>query len=279
MPMSPVGRTARWVAAQRALESKRADRLFEDSLAEPLAGADGFAMAMTARLVRPGLAKDAPDPYIPIRTAFLDNALLRAMAEGDLRQVVILAAGLDTRAFRLSWPPGTWLFEIDRDEIFDHKEVVLHAAAARPTCKRTVVRADLTRDWVWHLTAADFDPMRPAAFLVEGLLPYLDAAAVASLFEAIGPVAARGSWIGLDVVGNSMLTSPYVTPFLAFLQDMGCPWRFGTDEPEALLKRHGWSTTAVCPGEPGAHFGRWPYPVLPRDLPGIPRSYLVTGWR
>jgi methyltransferase (TIGR00027 family) len=279
MFMSPVGRTARWVAAQRAQESKRAERLFEDPLAEALAGEDGFAMAAAAREMRPALPKDAPDPYIPIRTAFLDEALMRAATEGALRQIVVLAAGLDARAFRLSWPPGTRLWELDRDEIFDHKEAVLRAAAARPTCERVVVRADLAHEWVTPLIRAGFDPIHPAAFLVEGLLPYLDAAAVDSLFGAIGQVAAPGSWIGLDVVGNSMLTSPYVTKFLAYLKQTGCPWHFGTDEPEALLNQHGWSATVVCPGEPGAHFGRWPYPVLPRDMPGIPRSYLVTGWR
>lgn len=279
MPMSPVGRTARWVAAQRAAETKRPERLFDDPLAEALAGEDGFAMAAAAREMRPALPKDAPDPYIPIRTAFLDDALMRAVTEVGLRQVVILAAGLDARAFRLPWPAGTRVFELDRDEIFDHKETVIRTAAARPTCERTVVRADLAHEWVGPLTRLGFDLSRPSAFLVEGLLPYLDAAAVTSLFEAIGKIAAPGSWIALDVMGQSMLTSPYVTKYLELLERMGCPWRFGTDEPEQLLAQHGWSATAVCPGEPGAHFGRWPYPVLPRETPGIPRSYLVTGWR
>ena len=100
----------------------------------------------------------------------IDDLLHHAVWKDGLRQVVLLAAGLDARAFRFDWPSDLRWFEIDRGEIFDHKESVLASMNASATCDRKIVRADLERDWITPLTAAGFDRSRPAFFVVEGLV-------------------------------------------------------------------------------------------------------------
>jgi methyltransferase (TIGR00027 family) len=277
--MTPIGLTSRWVAANRARETDAPNRLFDDPYARALAGEEGFALLSAGRRAILGAPADGPDPYLSIRTRFFDDALLRAVNEAGLRQVVLLAAGMDSRAFRLAWPGGVTLFEIDRDEVIDYKEAILGGQGAKPRCSRRVVRADLERDWTGPLTDAGFDKDRPAAFLVEGLLVYLEATAVCSLLATLERLARPESWLGADLVGTDLLSSPYMKPFLENLEQLGCPWRFGTAEPEQLLARHGWAATIVVPGEPEANYGRWPYPVAPRNMPGIPRSYLVTARR
>jgi methyltransferase (TIGR00027 family) len=277
--MSPVGLTSRWVAANRALESESADPLFADPYARPLAGETGFALLVESQKARSGAPTNGPDPYLSIRTRFFDDALLQAVTEGEIRQVVLLAAGMDARAFRLPWPEGVTLFEVDRAEVIDQKEAILDTLDARPRCARKTVRADLERDWIVPLRQSGFEEMRPAAFLVEGLLAYLEAGAVASLLSALQRVSWPGSWLGGDILGAEMLSSPYLKPFLERMEQLGCPWRFGTDEPEKLLIRYGWKAAIVVPGEPEANYGRWPYPVVPRSMPGIPRAYFATARR
>src|SRR4051794_19383775 len=208
--MSPVGLTAQWVAASRALETESANPLYTDPFARELAGLVGFAMNAAASAAT-GADATRPSPHLTIRTKFLDDGILAAVTEngGGLTQVVVLAAGMDARAFRLAWPPGSTLFEIDRDDIFDRKEAILARLDAKPACDRRIVRADLAQPWPQKLTDAGFDPRKPAAFLAEGLLMYLDEPAVLRLLDAVRTVAAPGSWMGLDLVNTDMLTSPY----------------------------------------------------------------------
>jgi methyltransferase (TIGR00027 family) len=277
--MNAVGLTSRWVAANRALETEFPNRLYEDRLARPLAGNEGFALLAQTQVPRPGVPANTPEAYLSIRTRFFDDALVQAAQAGPLRQIAILAAGMDSRAFRLQWPPGTTVFEVDQADVIDYKEAVLSGLNATPSCSRCVVRANLEQDWTIPLIQAGFDPNSPAAFLVEGLLPYLDESAVELLIAALAALARPGSWLGLDVVTPELLSSPYMTTLLEKLTQLGCPWRFGTAEPEKLLARYGWEARAIMPGEPEANFGRWPYPALPRNTPGIPRSFLVTAKR
>jgi len=219
--MDPVALTARWVAAVRARESGRADRPFDDPLAGPLAGAQGFAMLDGA----PQQIRD--NPYVPIRVRYFDDWALRVTGEHGVRQVVLVAAGLDTRAFRLDWPAGVSLWELDRPELLAEKEAALAEAAARPACER----------------------------FVEGLLQYLAA----------------------DEVD---LAHPWMREYLERLRISGRPWRFGTNDPEALVQRHGWRVERVAQaGEEGAGEGRWPWPVAPRHVAGLPRGFLVTAVR
>ena len=277
--MTPVGLTSRWIAAARALETESEAPLFRDPLARALSGDAGFAVMaeMRAALGAPHSAR--PDPYLSIRTRFLDDAIVEAVTATSIPQVVILAAGMDARAFRLDWPAGLTRFEIYRDDVFDHKEAVLTRAAARLRCDRRVVLADLTTAWPERLLGAGFDPAKPAAFLAEGLLMYLDEPAVLDLLASIGAMASAGSWIGMDIVNTHMLTSRYTAAYMKKLAEMGCPWKFGVGDPIEFLAAHGWNGAAVAPGEPGADYGRWPFPVAPRSLPDLPRTFFVTGRR
>ncbi len=277
--MSPVGLTSQWVAASRACESEHPEALFEDPWARALAGEEGFEFLTMTDAARGAASTGEPNPVLSIRTRFFDDALVRVVDERALKQVVLLAAGMDTRAFRLEWPSGTILFEVDRREIFDRKEPLLRDAGATPRSDRRVVVADLGAPWESHLMDAGFDPCQPSAFLVEGLLIYLDEASVDRVLADVSALAASGSWLGMDLADRTLLDAPFMAPVLGELVRRGCPWIFGTSEPEALLERFGWSARAFVVGEPRANYGRWPYPVAPREVPGVPRSYLVTAGR
>jgi methyltransferase (TIGR00027 family) len=256
------------------MESELTDRLFEDPFARALAGDAGFAIHERTAAGGVGSA----NPYLSIRTRFLDDALRGAM-DLELRQVVILAAGMDARVFRLPWPADTVLFEVDRDEIFAYKEPILADLDARPACDRRIVRADLEHDWTTPLAGAGFDPEKPTAFLVEGLLVYLPEDAVDRFMSTLAGIAAPGSWLGTDLAGVELLTSPWMKTYLDKLAEFGCPWIFGVADPEAFLSGYGWSSTIVMPGDPDANFGRWPYPRAPKGVPGVPRSYFAVGRR
>jgi methyltransferase (TIGR00027 family) len=282
MPITdPISHTARLTAAARARESRRPDRLFDDPLAEALAGKDGFAqMDRLEAAARPaGSTGPSENPYIAIRTRFFDEFLGRAAAGPDARQIVLVAAGLDTRAFRLDWPPGTRLFELDRPQVLEAKQERLDQLGARSRCDRRTVGADLAASWEGALTGAGFDRGAGSVWLIEGLLPYLDEPSARGVFTQSASLAAPGSSLAADLVGRSLLESRWTRAYLEALERENAPWKFGTDQPEAFLAAAGWSATALRPGEEGASYGRWLYPVLPRETPGVPNSYLVTAIR
>jgi methyltransferase (TIGR00027 family) len=156
------------------------------------------------------------------------------------------------------------VFEVDRDEVFDYKETVLKRLNAQPMCERRLVRVDLSQPWTEPLVSAGFDANRPAAFLVEGLLMYLDESDAIRLIESIGSLAREGSRLGLDLVNTEMLVSAYTARYMTALAEAGCPWKFGVgvDEAERFLSRPGWQGQVVIPGEPEAHYGRWQFPVI-----------------
>jgi methyltransferase (TIGR00027 family) len=274
---NPIAPTSRWMAAARARESDRADRLFDDPLADALAGPEGFAwlerMETTARSDGPGL-------YPVIRTRFFDDFLLDSCNRLGVRQVVLAAAGLDTRAFRLDWPSRTRLYEIDLPEVLDAKEDVIYRAGAKPACERRTIRVDLREaTWPEALLASGYHPERPSVWLIEGLLYYLTSGAVHRLLDKVGALTATGSLLGLDVMNRGLFFSLVAWPLQAALARLGAPGRFGTNDPERLMARHGWEADVTQPGEEGANFGRWPRPMLPREVPGLPRSFLVRAHR
>ncbi|MBA2693730.1 MAG: SAM-dependent methyltransferase [Rubrobacter sp.] len=272
---NPVAPTSRWMAAARAKETEREDRLFHDPLAADLAGEDGFDW-----LERMEPAAGGPGMYAVVRTRFFDDFLMEACESFGIRQVVLAAAGLDTRAFRLKWPSGVRLFEMDLPEVLDHKEDVVENAGAAPICERSMVRADLAQEtWPKDLLGSGYDPDEPSVWLIEGLLFYLPRDAVHNLLDDIGELAAPGSRLGLDLMNWNLLFSPVAWPQLAALARRGAQGRFGTNAPEAFLARHGWEADATQPGEEGANFGRLPNRPAHRGLPGIPRSFLVTAER
>jgi methyltransferase (TIGR00027 family) len=147
------------------------------------------------------------------------------------------------------------------------------------SCERHVVRADLARPWAAALPTAGFLRSKPAAFLVEGLLMYLDEAEALSLLETIGRIAAPGSWLAADVVNPEVMTSPYMARYMTALREAGSPWKFGIEDPESFFRQYGWTAAVVQPGEPEASYGRWPFPTAPRAMPGLPRTFFVTADR
>src|SRR5215208_2665019 len=274
----PVALTSRWIAAARANESARPDRLFNDPFAAALADGVGASSpyqpgpaALDAATLRAIQAFGVP--YLAIRTRFLDDLLLGAAAEG-VRQVVLLAAGMDARAFRLPWPDGTALYELDRPEVLAAKDAAL--VGALPRCRRRALGADLADpSWPTALAGAGFDPRAPSAWLVEGLLMYLEEATARALLAAVAELASPGSALGADLVGAALFQSPIFRPWLALFAAQNAPLRFGTDAPEDLFAATGWRATALQPGEEGANYGRWLLPVVPRTVAGVPRSFLV----
>jgi methyltransferase (TIGR00027 family) len=189
--LSGVGITALGAAAARAVESDRPDRLIEDPFAAAFIDAARLPMAMPLHWPAEGEAVSGQQAivvhgsnYTGLRSRYFDDYLLAAGNDG-IRQVVILAAGLDARAFRLDWPPGVRLFEVDRPAMLEFKDAVLGERGAQARCAREVVAIDLRDDWPAALLAKDFVPTRPTAWLIEGLLPYLSADVELRLFERV----------------------------------------------------------------------------------------------
>ncbi|WP_406135316.1 SAM-dependent methyltransferase [Streptomyces sp. NBC_01089] len=195
--------TAVGVARVRARETAREQPLFRDPLASAFATAGGIGPGLqspradeadeAARRRRLGVVVS-----IVIRTKFLDDLLDRAVTSG-VRQVVLLGAGMDSRAFRMDWPAGTRLFEVDTAEPLDFKAAVLRQEQAVPRCERITVPVDLRDDWPGALAAAGHVPARPTVWIAEGLLIYLPEDAVQLLLERVGALSAAGSRMGLTL--------------------------------------------------------------------------------
>jgi methyltransferase (TIGR00027 family) len=150
LPGVPLAATAEWIAAVRASETRRPDRLLDDPWAAALAGPEGEQW-FAARAGSPALTD------MIIRARFFDNFLQRVTGTGGVRQVVLLAAGLDTRGYRLSWPDWVQVFELDQPGVLDRKQHILDGAGAEPRCARRAVGADLTGRWTTALLDAGFD--------------------------------------------------------------------------------------------------------------------------
>ena len=274
--LTAVARTACWTAAVRAHESTRADAHFRDPWAGQLAGDEGQAWWQ-------GLSpqqRDGAAIFQPIRTRFFDDFLQRATGQDGIRQVVLLAAGLDTRALRLPWPEGTRLFELDQPTVLAEKAHLLDEAGVRATSERVPVGADLRLpSWPDNLIAAGFAPDERGAWLLEGFVVYLEEAEVLQLLDQISALAALGSQLGFDTLNRAMLTTAWRREAQDEMRRLGVLQRSAMDEPEAVVGPRGWQVTVVQPGEEAASYGRWPFPVPPRSLPDIPRSFLVTAER
>jgi methyltransferase (TIGR00027 family) len=278
-PASPLMLSSRLFAVNRALETTRQHPLYRDPLADRLAGAEGWAVWHAWRQsLWPGFGS-APDPYLTIATRFFDDALLAAVRDAGIMQVVIVRAGMDTRAFRLDWPPNVCVFEVDTADVFAHKEPILRRLDAQPLCHRQTIITRSLGSLKRALRRSDFDPAQKTAFLIERL-QYLPPEGADRALGEITRLAAEGSWIGLSLVTDATLRSEFMRPFLQKLEFVGLPpWRFGIDEPEQWLARYGWRSSSVVLGAPEASYGRWPYAYIPREQPGIPRAFLTVGWK
>jgi methyltransferase (TIGR00027 family) len=209
---SSVGATATWVAAARALASKQPDALIDDPFADPLVravGMDFFIGVLDGEITDEsgGIDADA-DPEVEfniqrmvnmmaVRTRFFDGFFTDATDSG-IRQAVILAAGLDSRPYRLSWPAGTVVYEVDQPAVVEFKSTTLSKLGAHPTAERRTVAIDLRDDWLNALRQKGFDETRPSAWSAEGLLMYLPPEAQDRLFDAITTLSAAGSRLATE---------------------------------------------------------------------------------
>jgi methyltransferase (TIGR00027 family) len=200
-----VGATALGVAAARAAETARPDALIRDEYAYLLTASAGPGWAQMASGDDEWLSDDEDGRrlhemarnYQAVRTHYFD-AYFNAAVRTGIRQVVILAAGLDSRAYRLNWPTGTTVFEIDQPKVLGYKTSTLDAHGAVPTARRVPVAVDLRDDWPATLIAAGFDAAQPTAWLAEGLLPYLPGDAQDRLFDLVTAHSAAGSQIAVE---------------------------------------------------------------------------------
>jgi methyltransferase (TIGR00027 family) len=196
-----VGSTALFVATARALEAQKPHPVAIDPYAEVFCRAAGgeWADALDGALDHP-LKTEFGEHFVnfqAVRTRYFDNYFLAA-AEAGVRQIVLLAAGLDSRAYRLPWPDGTVVFELDQPQVLEFKREALDRHGQAPTAERREVAVDLRNDWPQALRDNGFDPSKPSAWIAEGLLIYLPAAAQQQLFTGIDSLAAPGSHLAVE---------------------------------------------------------------------------------
>jgi len=200
---SSVGATATAVAASRAVASQGPDALLDDPFAEPLVravGLDAFVKIVDGRAFLdddPLMNRKTMSEQIAVRTRFFDDFFTSA-SEAGIRQAVILAAGLDTRGYRLHWPQGTVVFEIDQPDVIAFKTTTLDSLGAAPKATRNTVAIDLRDDWPAALRAAGFDQAQPTAWIAEGLLVYLPPDAQDRLLDNVTALSAPGSRLATE---------------------------------------------------------------------------------
>jgi methyltransferase (TIGR00027 family) len=197
-----VGATALFVAASRALEANKSAPLVVDPYAEMFCRAVGgeWADVLDGKAPEHKLVSEFGEHFVnyqAARTKFFDNYFYGA-ADAGVRQIVIPAAGLDSRAYRLAWPSGTLIYELDQPQVLEFKREVLRRSGESPTAERREIAVDLRGDWQGALLDSGFDPATPSAWLVEGLLVYLPASAQGELFAGINQLGAPGSHVAVD---------------------------------------------------------------------------------
>lgn len=269
--MNGVALTSLLVAAMRAAETKRSDsegRLFSDPFAETLAGDEGFT------LMKRAIDAVGDQPAIAVRTAFIDEKFKNALNDG-VRQIVIVAAGMDSRSYRLNFPEGTKVFELDQPEVLKYKSEKL--INVKPNCLRKAIEVDLREEWQSKLLEAGFNLSEKTLWSVEGLLMYLDEEQVITLFERINTLASTNDILLFDIFTRNLLDAPHMKTNLDFLANIGAPWKFGTNDPEQFMKKLGWSVNMTQPGEYAPE--RWPFPVAPSHVPNVPRSFFVEAYK
>jgi methyltransferase (TIGR00027 family) len=252
--------SAELMAAIRVWESDRPQALFKDPFARQFVSP--FALQLVAEREQ---QQDGLLDLLALRTRFFDDFLLAATAE--VKQVVILAAGLDARAFRLPLSSGIQLYELDQAQVIAGKQRLLGDAV--PCCHRHAIAADLTQPWLPKLLESGYQPTAPSAWMMEGLLMYLTEGEVRELLQTLWQAAAPGSWCAADLLNPAALES----------DDPAAPyWRSGFDVPEEIFTAIGWQIADVIqPQDFGLKFNRPTYPVPPREVPGVPRSFWITA--
>ncbi|BCO59319.1 class I SAM-dependent methyltransferase [Mycobacterium intracellulare] len=278
-----VGATALGVAAARAAETRGENPLISDPFAQVFLDAAGDGVWNWHSAGRLPDAVVEAEPTLPLqmqsmvgymasRTAFFDRFFLDATAAG-IRQAVILAAGLDARSWRLAWPAGTTVYELDQPRVLDFKASTLAEHGAQPACHRVPVAVDLRQDWPEALRQAGFDVSAPSVWSAEGLMPYLPAAAQELLFERIQGLTVSGSRVAVEALGPKFLDPQLrarrrermdrIAALMAEVDpDRQVPrtdelWYFEEREDVGeWFGRHGWDVTVTPSDELMAGYGR-----------------------
>lgn len=252
------------------------ENFLDDSMQERIAGADPQAAAVFANMLG----------YQAVRTHFFDAFFTDAVAAG-IRQVVILASGLDSRAYRLTWPDGTIIFEIDQPKVLEYKSATLAEHGAAPGADRREVAVDLRQDWPTALKAAGFDPARPTAWLAEGLLMYLPAEAQDRLFEQITELSAPGSRVSAEAVRHTAeeQRARMRERWEKMADDLGIERTVDIadltyNDPERAdvtewLNDHGWSATATGSTDEMQRLDRW-IEITDEDYQGGFSTFVVA---
>ncbi len=298
-----VGATALGVAAARAADTESSDPLINDPFARVFLDRVGHGVwdwyggpELPAAVVQ--AEPDMPQrmqslvSYFAARTRFFDTAFIDA-ANAGVRQAVILAAGLDARSWRLPWPDGTTVYELDQDRVLDFKLETLHEHGAEPTANRVPVAVDLRQDWPTALRQAGFDPSQPSVWSIEGLLMYLPAAAQDLLLERIQELAAPGSRIAVEGLGPEFAVPELrdvrrerMDRVRELMAEAGSPlevpktdelWYFEEREDVSdWLRGHGWEVAATPSDELMASYGR-PSPEGLEEA--SPTHWFISGQR
>ena len=266
------------VAAARAAETDKDNPLIRDPYAKVLVAGAGTGM-WEFMLDNEFVAKVADiDPevaaivehmgsYQAVRTHFFDEFFTAAAGAG-IRQIVILASGLDSRAYRLPWPAGTTVYELDQPKVLEYKAATLDQHGATPTAPRREVPIDLRFDWPKALREAGFDPSVPTAWLAEGLLMYLPADAQDRLFEQVTELSAAGSRISAETVGihaadrRERMRERFERLAAQFgIDDTLDVGELTYEDPDRAdvavwLDEHGWQSTAVTSQDEMRRLGR-----------------------
>jgi methyltransferase (TIGR00027 family) len=298
-----VGATALGVAAARAAETETENPLISDPFARVFleAAGDGMWNWFAAPNLPAELVEAEPDlkprmqgmvDYMAARTSFFDQFFLDATRAG-VHQVVILAAGLDSRAWRLPWPDGTTVYELDQPRVLEFKSSALREHGAQPTCNLVHVPIDLRHDWPAALRQAGFDAAAPSAWSAEGLLPFLPAVAHELLFERVQALGAAGSRMAVEAPGPDFLdpdaiakrreNMKRVRELMVKLEpernipDVQDLWYFEEREDVGdWLRRHGWDVTVTPAEELMARYDRRP----PQDIEdAAPKTLFVAAER
>jgi methyltransferase (TIGR00027 family) len=276
---SSVGTTAVMVAAARAAETRQDDALINDPYADTLvekAGTGAWSTMLDEGIVAKAAAIDPEIAaifthmrnYQAVRTHFFDEHFTKA-TEAGIRQIVILASGLDSRAYRLNWPDGTTVYEIDQPKVLEFKAATLAEHDVKPAATLHQVPVDLRYDWSTALRENGFDLGQPTAWLAEGLLMYLPAEAQDRLFELVTELSAPGSRIAAEAVGvrSDERRAEMEARFDKIANELGIVREIDVQElmyndPDRAnvaewLNAHGWRAKAVTSQDEMRRLGRF----------------------
>jgi methyltransferase (TIGR00027 family) len=295
--VSSVGATALGAATMRAIEARKPDPLVRDDYAQHFVAATAAqAPAFSEALDDPEIAGQSDialfSSYLGARTKYFDDFYRDAAAAG-VRQVVILASGLDVRGYRLLWAPGTTVYELDVPKVLDFKHRVLVGHGVEATATVRALPVDLRDDWPAALTAAGFDETQPTAWLAEGLLPFLPWVAQDVLFERISALSAPNSRFAIEdfeasgneasalsvaVAEGGALRRMLNTTVDDAAEPSAEPAREGRTDPAAWLSARGWSVDTTTARELLVAADRAPLAVTDAltDLMGNARYVTAT---